>query len=999
MIQTITAQQPLFIDSAINNLPVIRFDGNNDNLRLFLTDTLHQPFTMFILWRVFEQKAQTVFDNINDPEVFVFGFPYNAFPWLRMYAGAPGGYSIMYSKEAPFNFIISTLYFTTNAKLFENGQIVGSGFIGNNSIKNLIFGNRIYLDRGLNGDIAEIIIYSTELTSSEREHIETYLMNKYAPPVHLGPDTIILQTFCPYQLQVNPSYQTILWSTGETHHTIYVTSSGSYWVQVTDIFNRISRDTVFIQFPSFQLSDTTICFGDAIQVHSPISSPSYSLLWSTGETTQSISISNGGTYWLRVTDSLLCHRTDTFHIYVDVFPLHASLGSDTSLCRNAPLGLVHGASEAVSYLWSTGDSTAVIYVDTAGTYSVTVTNARGCIATDTIIVSIKGQQPYAGFIANASCFGSPTVLIDTSWTIPPDNILQRQWIIYQDTFQAQQVQYIFSSAGYHPVTLMLTTDSGCTALVTQNVFVIPNPQAAFMPFQGCSGQPIQMTNQTTVSYGSIQSWQWWALDSSQQVIFSSNATHPVITFDHPGNYQLYLVAVTTDNCRDTLARTITIRRTPPVDFTWEQVCHGYPTIFRETTDVPPHEMIIQRQWHFGANNFAYVPITTFQFTQPGIYNVSLFNKSINGCENTITKQVTIYPEPQAQFSTSQTCINRPVEFINTSTAPQSSIASVLWHFPWNDTTSIFSPIVLFPDTGKFPVSLTIFTEQECFDTFLDTIIIRPAPVAQFTMSEQYGTPPLSVQFYNQSLGATGWIWNFGDGTTSTQQHPSHLYEQENIYTIGLIALNQWGCADTTYQVLYVIPTILDLAITGLQLIDTLSFYRVQTQIANLGTRLIRQCQLWLKIDDIIPFVEMYELTLHPGDRKTMTLTSMLDKSSLSSYKTLCVQALPYGQINLDTQPANNIYCISLTNQTHLLPVYFSPEYNIINVPIISSMNQKAEIKIFNIPGQQVTTSADIFINDGYNLFSLDAASLPNGIYHIVITSEQATLNQSFAIIR
>lgn len=849
------------------------------------------------------------------------------------------------------------------------------------------------------GNIFEIIVFNRPLSLPEQQQVEMYLMNKYAPPVNLGPDTIELQIFCPYQLNVSNSYQSVLWSTGQSSHSIQITSSGIYWVQVIDIFNRITIDSIVIKYPEINIPDTIICLGDSIQVYSPLNSPYYTYLWSTSETSTSIYLSEEGQYWLRVTDSLLCSRTDTFNIYVDNFSIYASLGPDVSVCRNAPLTLLNGANEAISYLWSTGDTTAYILIDTAGVYSVTVTNARGCLAVDSITIQIKGQQPIVGFYSTTSCYKQPTLLIDTSWAIPPDVINARYWIIGNDTFFTPTVQLTFPSPGNHLITLIITTDSGCVASTTKDVFVIPNPVASFMPLQGCSNKPIQMNNQTIIPYGSIHSWQWWALDTSNQQIFSSTETHPIVTFAEPGIYELYLVATTSDNCRDTALQTIEIRRTPPVDFEWEQVCFGLPTIFHETTQVPPYEMIIHRQWHFGANNFAYTPTTTFQFTQPNTYSVSLYNKSINGCENTITKDVVIYPLPVAQFDVSTTCINLPVQFINTSFAPQSTISSVLWHLPWGDTTSIFSPIVLFPDTGKYPVSLTVFTAQECSKTYTDTIIIHPTPLAQFEMSEYYGLPPLAVQFFNQSIGASSWLWNFGDGYTSNQENPTHIFEQENIYTIELIALNQWGCSDTTYQVLYVIPTILDLGITKVSLIDTLSFYRINIELANFGTRIINQCQIWLKVDNTLPIIELVDALLHPGDKMSYFLTSLLNPESLKNHQVLCIVAKTVGNHDSESNLANNFYCISLNNQLQLLPIIFHPYQNLIFVSILSTQFQEANITIINTFGQEVFNSFNIQLLDGYNTFNIDATTLSSGIYHIIVETQQHILTRSFSIIR
>ena len=83
----------------------------------------------------------------------------------------------------------------------------------------------------------------------------------------------------------------------------------------------------------------------------------------------------------------------------------------------------------------------------------------------------------------------------------------------------------------------------------------------------------------------------------------------------------------------------------------------------------------------------------------------------------------------------------------------------------------------------------------CYPLGID-VTITPTkgnfPVAEFSTNTISGSVPLSMQFTDRSQNATGWNWNFGDGTNSTQQNPSHVYTQAGTYTVTLTASNAYG---------------------------------------------------------------------------------------------------------------------------------------------------------------------------------------------------------------
>jgi hypothetical protein len=117
-----------------------------------------------------------------------------------------------------------------------------------------------------NGEMPEYLFYNRVLTSNEQSLVEKYIMDKYAPPINLGADiTPIYQnngTCVNETITASNLYTNYLWSTGATSQSIQVSQPGSYWVQTTDIFGRISRDTILVNNPKmniFNFGEKLVC--------------------------------------------------------------------------------------------------------------------------------------------------------------------------------------------------------------------------------------------------------------------------------------------------------------------------------------------------------------------------------------------------------------------------------------------------------------------------------------------------------------------------------------------------------------------------------------------------------------------------------------------------------------------------------------------------------------------------------------------------------------------
>lgn len=149
--------------------------------------------------------------------------------------------------------------------------------------------------------------------------------------------------------------------------------------------------------------------------------------------------------------------------------------------------------------------------------------------------------------------------------------------------------------------------------------------------------------------------------------------------------------------------------------------------------------------------------------------------------------------PLADFTASPRSgqVPLPVAFSDRSAGTPSSW---LWSFGDGETSAARSPSHTYTRPGRYTVTLTVSNNLGSNKkTVTDYIMTGSAPVSAFTAVPQAGDAPLEVQFQDLSTGQpSSWAWNFGDGGTSAEQNPTHVYGKPGTYTVSLTTGNLYG---------------------------------------------------------------------------------------------------------------------------------------------------------------------------------------------------------------
>ncbi len=193
---------------------------------------------------------------------------------------------------------------------------------------------------------------------------------------------------------------------------------------------------------------------------------------------------------------------------------------------------------------------------------------------------------------------------------------------------------------------------------------------------------------------------------------------------------------------------------------------------------------------------------TITFPDLGTYQGQLILNPGTDCGDTAFINVNVYPEIEADFSFSfDTCIAGPITFTDMSFSGEgpNAITDWLWDFDLGQqgTSDEQNPVYMLNSPGNIPVSLTVTDVNECEDTETQNVPWFPVPpILLIEPSTFNGCAPQTVFFDNLSVPIDSTydiVWNFGDGTTSGEVSPTHVYNEPGIYDISLQVTSPIGC--------------------------------------------------------------------------------------------------------------------------------------------------------------------------------------------------------------
>ena len=992
--QTNSNFQPKFLDSAYNDNPSIKFDGSND---FFYSGTINlSSFSIYILLKL---GNSTQFGVLLDNHYSTY-HTYNG-----LYYYIDNGKIYLQHRDGSYSqsitiYGISTSWQILNVNFSNNGANNSSvQLLANNVLKgfsntlNPLSNSNIPLKIGafntnsgnINAMISEIFIINKNISSNTKNEILQFLTDKYTSPVSLGPNILRRYSFCDTVLSTTKMYANYLWSTSGTTRSINIsrTDTGWYWCQVPDFLGNIMRDSIYVYnlVPDPDIRDSLICPNTPTTINSGFNHR-YNFLWSDNSTDSVLTTSTPGKYWVDVFDTLGCWVSDTFYITVDSFASKASLGPDLNFCAGNKIGLTSAKDDAISYLWSTNSTDSLITINNPGTYYVTVTDSLGCVAIDSINITIKGIAPHCDFEVDSVCLGVNSVFIDSSYTTDSSNIASWIWDFGDSTSTSSVsggISHIYSNSGTYNVLLTVETDSGCANNFSKTTFVYPLPTPDFQPLNTCSGKAINFSDSSISNFGQLINWNWNFNDTASSNDTSSlqNPTH---IFNLAGTYNVKLITTSNVSCVDSISKTLIVRQSPQADFNYSQTCFGDTTWFYDNSITSVFNQIIAWKWNFTNIDTALISNPKYIFTDSAAqYYVNLRVRSLNACESEISKAVIIDAIPKAGFYTGKLCKNILLQFTDTSKVENSSINYWYWNFDTLSASLDQNPKYTFQDTSIYSINLLVSSTAGCKDTITKTIKINRLPTSNFSFDPEYGEPPLTVDFTNTSNEASNWFWNFADGSTSSDEHPTHIFLDSGIFYVSLLINNKYGCPDSNQYPIFVIYSPIDIAVANVYSEIKENYISFSADLINLGTQKIKELSLLARVNGENAIKEVWSGLLLPGENMNYKFKAEYLLSDASSANFICVKAIvpaPQNDVNED----NDEFCKSIKDAFIVNQPYPNPVAKELILNFILPYNDKVEIQLFDSNGNFIDKVFSENCTKGLNTLKLDLSTLNSGMY-------------------
>ncbi|MBK7148539.1 MAG: PKD domain-containing protein [Bacteroidetes bacterium] len=509
---------------------------------------------------------------------------------------------------------------------------------------------------------------------------------------------------------------------------------------------------------------------------------------------------------LTISDTLNCQRSDT--VQVSITDVDAGFFAATqNACNSISVQFNDTSNFASSWLWDFGDGTTSTLQNpthtytTNGSYNVSLTvSYNGCNDTETQSAYINVSTPVsASFTADDT--SSCTAPLSVNFTGNAPGAASYNWVFGDGGVSTNMSPtYTYNSTGSFTVTFNAVNAAGCVTAVTRPGYIDVGTLSATISADSTNGcTPLLVNFSSNVTSNSpITSYLWDFGDGTSSVL-----ANPLHYYNTTGQYVPSLDVTNAEGCIVSVIfpGQINVGQSLSPAFSALPLiqCVNQTVTFTNQTSGSNAQTIWL--WEFGDGQTSAAPSPTHAYSDTGTYTVTLTVINQGCSSDTEIVDYILIVVPKADFNFEFDCNNpTTVQFRDTSQGADSWF----WDFGDGTTSNLQNPLHTFPSPASYDVTLIVenFTTG-CIDSIKKMLPIG-TPDALFFADTTQGCRSLTVQFSDSSTFASGWFWDFGDGTAgSSVQSPTHTFTDTGRYTITLVINPGQTCSDTVRRINYI----------------------------------------------------------------------------------------------------------------------------------------------------------------------------------------------------
>ncbi|MBN2778239.1 MAG: PKD domain-containing protein [Bacteroidales bacterium] len=540
--------------------------------------------------------------------------------------------------------------------------------------------------------------------------------------------------------------------------------------------------------------------------------------WSTGQTSQTIPVTNAGWYYVTVTDPYRCFSIDSIIVVHDSLP-HPDfdLVGGVFNCPGEEYNFINNTNSdpstlPITYLWEFGDGSSSTDFEpvksylSPGTYAVTLTvntnaNCHSAFSKNLIVHPL----PDVSFSYNNVCDYNPVIVDNTTANVNFCTWDFGDGTVVNCTNPNIDTVHQYLAFGSYPIQLTVSSSLGCVDSLTQTVNVYPSPVAGFTTDDAnvCLQDPSIFHNTSTSQEGTLT--YLWNFGNGM----TNSTPNPIISYANSGDFDVSLIALSEYGCSDTIQHIININPLPIASFTYNDVCLGDTVHFVNGSSISGIENL-NYNWSFGDGTSSTLENVDKVYATEGTFTVILNVTSESGCVGYIEHNIHVYPLPSVDFVCQPVCNGNASLFNNYSSTGLGTL-SYSWDFGDGNNSTALNPEHVYGSDGTYQAELVALTQYGCSDTLIKPVIVKPVPSVDIGDEIHHCFNTLVLDAGNPSCT---YHWSNNAASQSVTVNTSGYY--------SVTVTNADNCSESdTVHVLLNVPVVVDLGGDYLETCDSI----------------------------------------------------------------------------------------------------------------------------------------------------------------------------------